>query len=202
MLGELVSGDNSWAELSQTDQIEFFALKKYFNTYKKPYGKDVRSQVFRRELFILLSYIDKDLSKRASKCKIIGISFLGPFICTNTSLLANFIGRSKSSINAGLQQLGLFAVKDKNICRQVLGITMPQLTGNTFMKQWSVRAVSENSPFCYLTRFTSPLTPSLNKDVLDKPAAAEEPQLQGEPIYVQEDEYIEFDFSLLDNPFD
>ncbi|EAX89321.1 hypothetical protein TVAG_017700 [Trichomonas vaginalis G3] len=195
---ESVSGDNPWETLSQLDQREFFSLKNYFSTYKKPYGKDIRSEVFRRELFILLSYIDKDMSKRSSKCKIIGISFVGPFVCTNTKLLSNFIGRSKSSINAGLQQIGFYAVKDKKICRQVLGITMPTLTGNTYMKQWSVRAVSDNAKFCFLTRFVHPETPLINSDSLDKPS---------EPMPIEEEcnlplfEDFNFDFSSLSNPF-
>lgn len=147
-----VSGVNAWEDLSIQEQNEFFILKRHFMTYKKPYVQNQRIEVFRHELLILLSFLDKNPRSKSSKSRLIGISFYGPFICMNTKLLNFFINRSKSSINSGLLQFGYKAIKDKVKTKNILINAIPSLASDSsFMRQWTVRCATKDSRFCFLS---------------------------------------------------
>jgi hypothetical protein len=66
---------------------------------------------------VVLKFLEYSESHREERCILAGIAFAGPFICVNTRLLKSFLGRCKSSINGGFQQMGYVAIKTKTKAR-------------------------------------------------------------------------------------
>jgi len=158
---------DSWSTLPLSDQNFFFQLRHHFHHYKKPTGRDKRIEAFRTEILLCLHFIDKDMINRANRSRLIGMSIIGPFIIINTRILRMFLGRSKSSINGGLQQLGYVAVRNKVKAKQCMIQAIPTLESElSFMKQWSVRASSKNSLFCFLSKFPCKSIPEINDNDL------------------------------------
>ena len=157
-MSEPVTGFNAWAALPTSDQSEF--LKIVMNIKQKQNSKNVSIEIFRNQIQTFIDFIDINMETRAFKSMLIGIAFVGPYMCTNTKIFAPILGRSKSSINNSLKDTGYAAIKNERVRQRILDITLPNLTAHQ-SKQWSVRATTNND-ICFKTKFTSPLMPKLN----------------------------------------
>jgi hypothetical protein len=104
---------------------------------------------------MLLEFIERSPVGVESRCILTGVAFAGAYCCVNTRQLKSLLGRSKSSINGGFQQLGYVSVKAR--AAECIEAILPWLTKdvNAF-RQWTVRCATGNSPFCFLAKAPVP----------------------------------------------
>lgn len=157
-MSEPVTGFNAWAALPTGDQSEF--LQIVMEIKQKQNSKNVSLDIFRNQIQTFIHFIDRDMNTRAFKSMLIGIAFIGPYMCTNTKIFATILGRSKSSINNSLKDIGYTAIKNERVRQKILDITLPNITAQQ-AKQWSVRATTSTA-LCFKTTFSSPFMPKLN----------------------------------------
>jgi hypothetical protein len=124
--------------------------------------KDSRLVAFRNELTLVLRFLERDEAHREVRSILAGIAFAGPFICVNTRLLKNFLGRCKSSINGGFQQMGYVALKTKAKARNCILTVMRTLTSDhVLLRQWTVRGASGAADSCFVSSFPVQLLPEI-----------------------------------------
>ena len=157
-----------WDRLSADDKAEFIRLRNQLHSYQKPTGKDPRVVTFRKELLSVLQYTERDEVHREERCILTGIAFAGPLICVNTRLLKNFLGRCKSSINGGFQQMGYVAIRTKGKARTCIVTVMRPLTSDpALLRQWTVRGASPHAESCFLSSFNISLLPEITQSDLN-----------------------------------
>jgi hypothetical protein len=99
---------------------------------------------------------------------VTGIAFAGPFICVNTRLLKSFLGRCKSSINGGFQQLGYVAIRTKTKAHAcILAIMRSLANDSNVMRQWSVRSASPAALVCFVSSFPVSNLPEVTESDLN-----------------------------------
>lgn len=157
-----------WARITKEDQSEFIRLRTQLHQYQKSYGKDPRVVTFRNELTMVLRYIERDEDHREERSILTGIAFAGPYICVNTRLLKQFLGRCKSSINGGFQQMGYVAIRTKTKARNCIIAVMKSLTSEpSLLRQWTVRGASPNAEICFVSSFPMELLPEITSSDLN-----------------------------------
>jgi hypothetical protein len=156
-----------WGRLSSDDRAEFLRLRSELHQAQQLLGATSRVVSFTKELHIVLKFIERSESHREERSVLTGIAFGGPFICVNTRLLKAFLGRCKSSINGGFQQLGYVAVKTKAKARTCILALMRSLNGDiSLLRQWSVRAASRTAELCFVSSFPVSHLPQVNQSDL------------------------------------
>ena len=157
-----------WNRISKEDQSEFIRLRSQLHQYQKSYGKDPRVVTFRNELGMVLKFIERDEVHREERSILTGIAFAGPFICVNTRLLKQFLGRCKSSINGGFQQMGYVAIRTKTKARNCIVAFMKSLTSEpSLLRQWTVRGASQSAEVCFVSSFPMELLPEITPSDLN-----------------------------------
>ena len=153
-----------WERLPNEDRAEFLRLRNQLHSYQKPTGKDPRVVTFRKELLAVLKFIERDEAHREERSILTGIAFAGPFICVNTRLLKSFLGRCKSSINGGFQQMGYVAIRTKAKARSCIVTVMRSLTSDpALLRQWTVRGASPHADSCFVSSFNVALLPDVTQ---------------------------------------
>ncbi|OHT06587.1 hypothetical protein TRFO_25327 [Tritrichomonas foetus] len=153
-----------WERLPTEDKAEFIRLRNQLHSYQKPTGKDPRVVTFRKELLAVLKFIERDEAHREERSILAGIAFAGPFICVNTRLLKSFLGRCKSSINGGFQQMGYVAIRTKAKARTCIVTVMRSLTSDpALLRQWTVRGASPHADSCFVSSFNVALLPDVTQ---------------------------------------
>jgi hypothetical protein len=166
--------------LSADDQREFLQLRGRFRDQSKGHPRDRRTVSFSQDLIMLLQFIERSPIGCEERSLLVGAAFAGPFICANTRRLKALIGRCKSSINGSFHQLGYYSVKAKaNDC--LLSILPSLIKETALMRQWTVRCASEDSAFCFVTRYRrGPILPSEELRIVSdppKPVVPEPPRV-------------------------
>ena len=157
-----------WDRLTADDKAEFIRLRNQLHSYQKPTGKDPRVVTFRKELLSVLQFTERDEAHREERCILTGIAFAGPLICVNTRLLKNFLGRCKSSINGGFQQMGYVAIRTKGKARTCIVTVMKPLTSDpALLRQWTVRGASPHAESCFVSSFNVSLLPEITQSDLN-----------------------------------
>ncbi|KAK8899011.1 hypothetical protein M9Y10_001307 [Tritrichomonas musculus] len=157
-----------WDRLTADDKAEFFRLRNQLHSYQKPTGKDPRVVTFRKELLSVLQFTERDEAHREERCILTGIAFAGPLICVNTRLLKSFLGRCKSSINGGFQQMGYVAIRTKGKARTCIVTVMRSLTSDpALLRQWTVRGASPHAESCFVSSFNVSLLPEITQSDLN-----------------------------------
>ena len=180
-----------WNILSPEDKTEFVRLRAQFLQGQKISSKDRRIVTFRKELVAVLKYIERSETNKEERSVLVGVCFAGPIICVNTRQLKSFLGRCKSSINGSFQQMGYVALRTKAKARACVVAVMPSLQNEqNILKQWTVRCVSNEAQFCFLSSFSHIELPKITEEDLydeKKPSAStggSSPNV-GAPHYVQ-----------------
>jgi hypothetical protein len=173
-----------WDRLPADDKSEFIRLRNQLHQIQQsPSGKDPRVVNFRKELNTVLRFLERSESQREERCILCGIAFAGPFICVNTRLLKSFLGRCKSSINGGFQQMGYVAIKTKTKARACLVAVMRSLTNDpALLRQWTVRGASMAAEVCFVSSFPVALLPDIKQADLNNDRSSE----TFRPIYRQD----------------
>jgi hypothetical protein len=116
--------------LSASDQSAFCALQS--NLHSSHNGG------FRAALDSLQSFVTRDARQVSERAIVAGICFAPGFICVNTARLKRVLGRGKTSINNGFQQLGYLSSKSQ--VQKLLFTAMPILQRCPDMaRQWTIR---------------------------------------------------------------
>lgn len=159
-----------WNSLSQDDKNEYLRLRQSFHNGQKISSKDRRIVTFRKELNIVLQYLERSPENMEARCILIGVCFVGPLICVNTRQLKSFLSRCKSSINGSFQQLGYVALKTKAKARNCCVAVLPSLQNHqTVLRQWTVRVAGEEAPFCFVSSFSYVGLPDItDEDLFDE----------------------------------
>jgi hypothetical protein len=135
----------------------------------------------RRELLIVLEYLERGEENMETRAILTGICFVGPVICVNTRQLKSFLGRCKSSINGSLHQLGFVALRTKAKARGCVASVLQSLKNQQeILRQWTVRCSSNNSQFCFLSSFPYDHLPEINAEDLEGGGATK----PGIPLFV------------------
>jgi hypothetical protein len=140
-------------------------------------SKDVRMASLRRELLLVLSYLERSADNMEARAILAGICFVGPAVCVNTRQLKSLLGRCKSSINGCFKQLGFVAVRTKAKARGFIAAALTSLKDRPEMiRQWTVRWTSAASQFCFLSSFPRENLPAINASDLE-PSEVQQPQI-------------------------
>lgn len=161
------SPSSFWNILSQDDRNEYLRLRQSFHNGQKVSSKDRRIATFRKELNIVLQYLERSPENMEARCILIGVCFVGPLICVNTRQLKAFLSRCKSSINGSFQQLGYVALKTKAKARNCCIAVLPSLQNyQTVLRQWTVRVAGDEAQFCFVSSFPFVGLPEITEDDL------------------------------------
>lgn len=139
-IGDSLSIGEAWNALSSEDQQTYLSMRNDFQKESKPSRKDRKTAIFKKEIQMIIDFIEHSPDGREARSIVSGIAIGGSFICVNTRQLKNFIARCKSSINVSFQDIGYIAVKTKAKAKSVVSTVIPSLTGNAgFLRQWTCR---------------------------------------------------------------
>ena len=127
-----------WELLSSEDKAEYLALQQSLLNRHCSQTKERHSQPFKNELQAILSYIERRPELQETRCIISGVFFGNSFVCVNTRQLKYLIGRCKSSINNGFQQLGYMSTKTK-VRQCILSVLPSLLHDQSLLRQWTMR---------------------------------------------------------------
>jgi hypothetical protein len=153
-----------WDRLPSDEKAEFIRLRNQLHASQQGSSKDSRLVSFRNELTLVLKFLERDESHREARSILAGIAFAGPFICVNTRLLKSFLGRCKSSINGGFQQMGYVALKTKTKARNCIVTVMRTLSSDqALLRQWTVRGASPTADTCFVSSFPVHLLPEMSQ---------------------------------------
>ena len=156
-----------WNVLSTEDKTEYMKLRANFLQGQKISSKDRRIVTFRKELVMVLKYIQRTEVHQEERSVLVGVCFAGPVICVNTRQLKGFLGRCKSSINGSFQQMGYVALRTKAKARSCVVAVMPSLQNDqNILRQWTVRYAGDEAQFCFLSTFSSVPLPQITEDDL------------------------------------
>lgn len=156
-----------WNAISQDDRNEYLRLRQSFHHGQKISSKDRRIVTFRKELNIVLHYLERSTENMEARCVLTGVCFAGPVICVNTRQLKSFLSRCKSSINGSFQQLGYVALRTKAKARNCVVSVLPSLQNQqNILRQWTVRVASDDAQFCFLSSFSNSELPEITEDDL------------------------------------
>jgi hypothetical protein len=151
-----------WDRLPAEDQAEFIRLTTQLHHCQKSSGKDPRVVSFQKELNLVLAFLERDEVHREERSILTGIAFAGKFVCVNTRLLKAFLGRCKSSINGGFQQMGYVAIRTKAKARNCIVAVMRSLTNDAaLLRQWTVRGLAPGSTSAFASSFPTKLLPEI-----------------------------------------
>jgi hypothetical protein len=157
-----------WERLTAEDQAEFIRLTAELHHCQKSSGKDRRVVSFQKELNLVLAFLERDELRREERSILTGIAFAGRFVCVNTRLLKSFLGRCKSSINGGFQQMGYVAIRTKAKARNCIVAVMRSLTNDAaLLRQWTVRGLASNVASPFVSSFPTRLLPEINNSDLN-----------------------------------
>ncbi|OHT01996.1 hypothetical protein TRFO_31013 [Tritrichomonas foetus] len=158
-----------WNQLSNDDKAEFIKLRNRLHQTQKTSVKDRRLVSFSNEMILVLNFLEHDNKGREQRCVLTGVAFAGPYICVNTRLLKNFLGRCKSSINGSLQQLGYVAVRTKSKARSCVVACIPCLGADpNLLRQWTVRGASADALFCFVSKYPPEPLPTITQEDLNE----------------------------------
>ena len=185
---------NYWSVLSQDDKDEFMRLRSTFQHGQKISSKDRRIVTFSKELNLLIRYLERSPENLEARCVLIGVCFVGPYVCVNTRQLKSYLCRCKSSINGSFQQLGYVALRTKAKARDCVTTALPSLQNNqNILRQWTVRYASEDIRVCFFMSFSHVNMPPIEEDDLYDEKKARHPKsrvqfpmsppFQGTPVY-------------------
>jgi hypothetical protein len=76
-----------WSQLSQDDKDDFFKVRSHFRQGQKGSSKDRRIVTFRRELLVVLGFIERRRESMEARAVLAGVCFVGRLICVNTRQL-------------------------------------------------------------------------------------------------------------------
>lgn len=156
-----------WNMLSQDDRSEFVRLRQGFHHGQKVSSKDRRIVTFRRELNSVVQFLERSDENKEARCVLTGVCFAGKVVCVNTRQLKSFLARCKSSINGSFQQLGYVALRTKAKARNCVLTVLPSLQNHqNILRQWTVRVISEEAAFCFVTSFAHVPLPEITPDDL------------------------------------
>ena len=130
-----------WHRLTENGRLGFIELRKSFrkDAPRPPTG------IFKAELEMIKAYIEEDPREAIDRATICGIFFSPKFICVNNRALKLLLGRCKSSINIGFQNLGYHSAKTK--VRKIILTEIPILKYcPTIARQWTVRYLVREAP--------------------------------------------------------
>jgi hypothetical protein len=168
---------HSWDMLSSEEQGEFAKLYAGFHQKQRISSKDRRSATFHGELEQVLRFVEHGTTFKEHRCIVAGICFAGPYVCINTRLLKNLLGRCKSSINGIFQQLGYSTLRTKSKARLCVVGCMPSLgVQQDFVRQWAVRLASEDAHYCFVSSSSWADFPPITADDLIDDHAAPKPR--------------------------
>jgi hypothetical protein len=176
MATELPVPDAYWRLLSQDDRTEYLRLRNSFHHGQKISSKDRRIVTFRRELTIVVQYLERSPDNLEARSIVTGVCFAGRAVCVNTRQLKGFLNRCKSSINGSFQQLGYLALRTKSKARNCVLAVLPSLQKDSnILKQWTVRVMSDHADFCFISSFSKVVLPEITKEDLleEQPAKFE-----------------------------
>jgi hypothetical protein len=167
MSTELPVPNSFWGFLSQEDRTEYLLLRNSFHHGQKISSKDRRVVTFRRELTIVLQYLERSTDNLEARSIVTGLCFAGRAVCVNTRQLKSFLKRCKSSINGSFQQLGYLALRTKSKARTCVLAVLPSLQNEpNILRQWTVRVMSDHTDFCFVSSFSMVVLPEITKEDL------------------------------------
>jgi hypothetical protein len=110
-----------------------------------------------------IAYVNQPTPGRDSRCVICGIAAAGGFVCVNTQQLKRLIGRCKSSVNSGFQQISYDVVRNRAKARDALWAIVPDVRADAgSLRQWTVRCATDSSPICFYSLYVAPVLPPIS----------------------------------------
>jgi hypothetical protein len=137
-----------WLELSDYDRHRYNELRLFFRQQQKDCLRERRTSPFLVEITSILAFTDQRTPGRDSRCIVAGIGCSGAHIVVNTQQFKHLVGRCKSSINGGFQQIGYDVVRNRNAARERITHIIPALRVES-LRQWTVRCAGDDASVCF-----------------------------------------------------
>lgn len=140
MLCQMSSSLDVLSLLPQDEKVQYLHMREAFQSEQEHSAHDRHQSHFGEQIQRINRWVDTRIVQRQMRGLIAGLISCGAYICVNTRQLQKLLGRCKSSINNGFQQLGYCSVKSKSQARQCLLTTLPCLVKDQGLsRQWTVR---------------------------------------------------------------
>jgi hypothetical protein len=151
-----------WNQLTQLDRDEYLRIRTTFQLSPKITSRDRRIHTFPRDLNIAVNFIESSPDNANIRAILVGLCFVGPIVCINTQRLKEFTNRCKSAVNGSFQQLGYIAFRSKSKARECVLTSLPVLHAYPeIIRQWTARAVSNDTTVCFLSSFSREKLPEI-----------------------------------------
>jgi hypothetical protein len=137
-----------WLELNDYDRHRYNELRLFFRQQQKDCLRERRTSPFPAEITSILAFTDQATPGRDSRCIVAGIACSGPYIAVNTQQFKHLVGRCKSSINGGFQQIGYDVVRNRAAARERITQIVPALRVES-LRQWTVRCAGDDASVCF-----------------------------------------------------
>jgi hypothetical protein len=152
-----------WSSLTEYDRHRYNELRIFFRQQQKEHLRERKSAPFVNEIISILAYVDQPTPGRDSRCIVCGIAAAGGFVCVNTQQLKRLIGRCKSSVNSGFQQISYDVVRNRAKARDALWAIVPDVRADAgSLRQWTVRCATDSSPICFYALYVAPVLPPIS----------------------------------------
>jgi hypothetical protein len=127
--------------LDSHDQRGYLALRKQFGPLTTRTSQDRLAATYRFILRQIDGFANRGDGNDWKRCLVCGIAWSDGAIAVSTRQLSLLIGRSKSSINTGLQAVGTSPASVDRV--RLLLRTFPIFLGNCAgIRQWTIRAMA------------------------------------------------------------
>jgi hypothetical protein len=148
------------AKLCESDRRRLFELWIWLQPKMKAAApiSPRRPHRFDEEISAIIAFTNQPTPGRGARCLAAGVACQGPHVCVNTNRLKHFIGRCKSSINYGFQQLGYDVVRNRSEAFDSLCAIVPEMRSDpASFRQWTVRCATEMNRWCFVSPHIQPL---------------------------------------------
>lgn len=123
--------------LPQDEKLQYIKMRETFQSEQVHPSHQSR---FREQIEQIFRWVDARSVQRQVRGLIAGLISCGAWICVNTRQLQKLLGRCKSSINHGFQQLGYCSMKSNTRSQECLLAALPCLVKDQWLsRQWTVR---------------------------------------------------------------
>lgn len=143
--------------LSRADAEEYRRLRDSFSASS---SHDRHQATFQQEIKNIIQFVERSKEDREERALAAGLIYTGTYFCVNTQQLKKLIGRCKSSINSGFQQMGFMSMKMKTRARSCLFSALPSLMNDTSSaRQWTVRSYPSSPALFAMKQGMVPMSP-------------------------------------------
>lgn len=163
----------NWEYVSEQSKIEYKKLQKAIKELVNENRKAKFSKIFQDIALLIEDYIKRDTSGNNERSLICGYLFIGKLLAINTRQIMQLVGKCKSSINSGFQEMGYKVIPMDAESAVTLMKTYPFLKNQIALtRQWTLRSKEP-----YVQETEKDIKELLTKTLAEMPKAEKTPKI-------------------------